>query len=262
MKPRVRLLLFAVVSVSASVAGWALFNRVLFHPGLQVLDAARVEARSGDGLALVTEKIGFFSSSAQPVEVRLGSGDAVMEAAGVRTGPGDFAVADPPLLVTGSGSRCLINGLDVEKLGTRMLVLQQVVSLDVRVHADVRGSRLAASVINGDSRPLRGCFIMRAGRAYPLGDVGAGARVRREFDLAQGVPPLEHGTWFLGGDARLAGLWKAEAEATDLPREGDAASSPVGLVAWLDGPVLPLSIPGGQPLDGRPGLALLRVEAE
>jgi hypothetical protein len=259
--PRVRLLLFVAASTSATLSGWVLFNSLLFHPGLQVLDAARVEARSGDGLALVMEKVGYFSSSARHVEVRLGSGDTVIEAAGVPTGPGDLTTADLPLDLFGSGNRTVIRGLDVERLGTRLLVLQQIVPLDIRVNAEVHGSTLAARVTNGDRRMLKGCFIMRAGRAYPLGDVGAGTTIRREFDLAQGVLPLEHGAWFLGGDARQAVLWKAEAEET-IRTDSPWTDSPAQLVAWLEGPVLPLSVPDGELLGGRPGLALLRVEAE
>jgi hypothetical protein len=262
MQPRVRLLLFVAVSVSASAAGWGVFNRVLFHPGLTVLDAALVDARSGDGLALATEKVGFFSSSAQPVEVRLASGDAVIEPAGVRTGPRDVMAADPPLVLSGSGSRTVIRGLDVERLGIRLLVLQNVISMDIRVQVDVHGSRIAALVANGDHRTLKGCFILTAGRAYPLGDVSGGSTIRREFSLEEGVPPFEHGTWFLGGDARQAGLWKAEAEASDMAASPDRTGRPVRLIAWLDGPVLPVSVPGGEPLGGRPGIALLRVEAE
>jgi hypothetical protein len=264
MRPRTRLVLLVAVSLFATAAGWVLFNRVLFRPGLQVLDAARLDARSGEGLALVTEKVGFFSSSAQPVEVRLGTADAVVEAGGARTGPGDQVSSDPPLLLSASGSRTVVNGLDVERLATRLLVLQQVVALDVRVRAEVRGSTLEVVVENGDVHTLRGCFILREGRAFALGDVAGGAAVRRVFDLAQGVPPLDHGAWFLSGDPRRAGAWKAEAEMpmNGGPVDGEGAGAPVQLVAWLDGPVLPVTVTGGRPLDDRPGLGLLRVEAE
>ena len=71
MKARVRLALLVGVSAAAVIAGWIVFDGTLFHPGLQVIDAARVEARSGEGLAVVTEKFGFFAASAQPVEARL-----------------------------------------------------------------------------------------------------------------------------------------------------------------------------------------------
>ena len=207
MRARMRLLLLVAVSLSATAVGWVLFNRMLFRPGLQVLDAARVEARSGEGLALVTEKIGFFSSAAQPAEVKLGTPDAVVEAAGARTGPGDQSTSDPPLFLTASGSRTVIDGLDVERFGTRVLVFQQVVALDVRVRAEVSGSALTVVVENRDPRVLRGCFILREGRAFSLGDVAGGQSLRRVFDLAQGVPPLEHGAWFLAGDPRWAGAW-------------------------------------------------------
>ena len=256
MPSRIRLLLLVVVSVSATLAGWAVFSRVLFQPGLQVLDAARVEARSGDGLASVTEKIGVFATSAQPVEVRLASAGAAIEAAGPRTGAGDFAFSDPPLLLSERGNRTKIRGIDVGRLDARLLVIQDIVPLDVSVHAEVRGFSLEASVTNGGPRSLKGCFILKAGRAYPLGEIDPGATVHRTFDLAEGFEPLDHGTWFLDGDSRRAGLWKAEAG------EADERNSPAQLVGWLEGPVLPLMFPGGKRFGGRPGLALLRVESE
>jgi hypothetical protein len=156
----------------------------------------------------------------------------------------------------------VIRGLDVERLGARLLVLQEIVSLDIRVRADVHGSTLAAYVANGNRRSLKGCFILRAGRAYPLGEVGAGATLRREFDLEQGAPPFGHGTRLSDGDARREGLWNAQAERADRGAPPNGTASPAALIAWLDGPVLPLTFPGGEQLGGRPGLALVRVEAE
>jgi len=256
MRSRTRLLLLVVVSVSATIAGWALFSRVLFHPGLQVIDAARVESRSGDGLAAVMEKFAVFASSALPVEARLASSGAAIEAAGIRTGTADSAVSDPPLLLSERGNKTTIRGIDVGRLDTRLLVIQDVVSLDVSVRAEALGSTLAVRVTNGGSRSLKGCFMLKAGRAYPLGEIGPGATVARTFDLAEGVEPVDKGIGLPDGDVRRAALWKAEA------LDADRGDSPAQLIGWLEGPVLPLSFPGGEPFAGRPGLALLRVEAE
>lgn len=256
MRPRIRLLLLVVVSVSATIAGWAVFGRVLFQPGLQVLDAARVYARSGDGLAAVTEKIAVFATSAQPVELRLASAGAVVEAAGIRTGAANFALFDPSLLLSERGNRTTVRGIDVGRLDARLLVIQDIVPLDVSVSAEIHGSILAAIVKNGDLRSLKGCFILKAGRAYPLGEIDPGATVHRTFDLAEGFEPLDQGTWFPEGDSRRAGLWKAEAG------EADQKNIPAQLIGWLEGPVLPLTFPGGTSFGGRPGLALLRVESE
>jgi hypothetical protein len=207
LRPRFRLLLLVLLSVSTTFAGWAVFSMALFHPGLQVLDAARVEARSGDGLAAVTEKVGVFASSAQPVEIRLASADAAIEAAGIRTGTADSAVMDASLLISEKGSRTTIRGIDVQRLDARLLVIQDIVPLEISFHAELRGSTLAATVTNGARQPLSGCVILKEGRAYPIGEIAPRATVSRSFDIAEGVEPLEHGTWFQDGDSRRAGLW-------------------------------------------------------
>jgi hypothetical protein len=256
LRPRFRLLLIFVLSVSTTFAGWAVFSVALFRPGLQVLDAARVEARSGDGFARVTEKAAVFASASQQVEVRLASTDAAIEAAGFRIGTADAAITDASLVIMEKGSRTTIRGLDVQRLDARLLVIQDVVPLEVIFRAETSGSALTAVVTNGARQPLTGCVILKSGRAYPIGDIAPGATVRRSFDAAEGVEPLEHGTWLQGGDPRRAGLWKAEAE------EADQGHAPAQLIGWMDGPVLPLTFPGGSWFGGRPGLALLRVEAE
>jgi hypothetical protein len=256
LRPRFRLLLLILLTVSMTLAGWAAFNRALFNPGLQVLDAARVDMRSGDGLAAVMEKVAVFSPSAQAVEVRMAFSDAAIEAAGIRTGTADAAVAEAAIVISEKGTRTTIGGLDVQRLSARLLVLQDVVPLEITFRAETRGTVLAAVVTNGAQKPLRGCVILREGRAFPIGDIAAGETVRRSFEAADGVDAAGHGNWFQDGDLRRAGLWKAEAE------EADQGHAPARLIGWLDGPILPLTLPGGSWFSGRPGLALLRVEAE
>ena len=245
MKARARLALLAGVSVLGVLSGWLVFNRVLFRPGLQVIDAARVEARSGEGLAVVTERFGFFASSAQAVEARLGSPGAVLESAG-----------ESPLLLVHAGGRVLIGGIDVERLGARLLVAQDVIPFTVVARVRKKGSSIEAYVGNGNRTPLLGCFIFAAGRAYPLGDVGAGASTQRTFSVADALGSAVDGAAYQDGDGRRAALLKAEA-AIDGPGAG-----PARLIGWTDGPVLPLSFTGARQLGGRPGLALVSVEAE
>ena len=57
-------------------------------------------------------------------------------------------------------------------------------------------------------------------------------------------------------DGRRTALLKA-AEAA-----GDGPGQPARLIGWIDGPALPLTFAGAQPLGGRPGLALVSVEVE
>jgi hypothetical protein len=264
MKARVRLALLVGVSIVAVLAGWIVFNRTLFRPGLQVIDAARVEARSGEGLAIVMEKFGFFAASAQPVEARLGSPDAVLESAGFQARP-DLPPFESPLVLAHAGARVLVRGIDLERLGARLLVAQDVVPFAVIARVQKSGSSFEAFVSNGNRKPLLGCFILVAGRVYPFGDVGAGASVQRTFSFADALGSAVDGAQmprdtvagaYPDADGRRAALLKAEA-VIDGPGAG-----PARLVGWTDGPALPLTFAGAQPLGARPGLALVSVEAE
>jgi len=251
LRARVRLPLLVGASILAVLAGWIVFNRVLFRPGLQVVDAGRVEARSGDVLAMVTEKIGFFASAAQAVEGRLGSPDMVIEAAGIRARQ-DQPASDTSINLVSQGARTLLRGIDVERLGARLLVAQDVVPFTVIVRVRTSGSSIAAFISNGNGKALLGCFILVSGRAYPLGDVGPGASVQRTFSAAEGLELAI----LPDSDGRRAALLKAETEG-DGPGSGHTR-----LIGWMDGPVLPLAFAGAQPVGGRPGLALVSVEAE
>jgi hypothetical protein len=264
LRARVRLPLLVGASILAVLAGWIVFNRVLFRPGLQIVDAARVEARSGDGLAIVMEKIGFFASAAQAVEARLGSPDTVIEAAGIRARQ-DLPGSDTSINLVSQGARTLLRGIDVERLGARLLVAQDVVPFTVIVRVRTSGSSIAAFVSNGNGKALLGCFILVSGRAYPLGDVVPGASVQRIFSVADGLGPAADGAqmprdtaaaMFQDSDGRRAALLKAETEG-DGPGSGHTR-----LIGWMDGPALPLAFTGAQPVGGRPGLALVSVEAE
>jgi hypothetical protein len=253
MRARLRLLLLAGAAVAASGAAWLLFNRVLFDPGLQVIDAGRVEARSDDGLAVVTEKVGYFATSARKVEARIGSVDAALEAAAFRSPP-EAPLSEAHLVFMQAGSRAAISGMQVERLGERLLVAQDVVPFDVSVRVRTAGSSLDAVVRNGNTRPLLGCFILVSGRAYPLGDVAAGASVQRTYAAADGLGSASDGA--VDTDGRRAALFKAWSE-----EEGPGGGSP-RLVGWMESPVFPFSVVGARPVGGRPGIALVTVEAE
>jgi hypothetical protein len=111
-------------------------------------------------------------------------------------------------------------------------------------------------VSNGGARALRGCSLVVSGRAYIIGDVAAGTTIRRTFWQADAVEMPGEGALFRGDDGRRAALWKAEAGTDDQGR------GPARLIGWMDGPVLPLAFPGGNPMGGRPGLALVSVVTE
>ncbi|MGA2614907.1 MAG: hypothetical protein ABSG38_15830 [Spirochaetia bacterium] len=253
IRSRTRLALLGAVCIAATTAGWSLFNRVLFDPGLQIIDAARVDARSGDGLALVTEKIGFYAASARPVEARLGGSDAVVETAALRT-PQNLPLAEPHLLLLQAASGVLVRGIDVERLGARLLVVQDPVPFDVTARVGVSGSSIQTFVSNGSSKPLLGCYMLVSGRAFPLGDVAAGAAVQRTFVVSDGAESSAADVMFQS-DSRRAALFKAQ--------EGDGPQpGPSRLIGWMDGPIIPIAIPGSRQVGGVPGLALVSVEAE
>jgi hypothetical protein len=248
MRARVRLLLLAGVSAFACLAGWAVFNRLLFLPGLQTMEAARIETRSGDGLAFVTEKVAYFAASAGQAEARLGSAGAVIEAPGWRAHP-DLPLSQPHLLLDQAGQGTVVRGLDLQRLAARLVVFQDVIPFAVSVRVKADGSSVDAEVSNGNGRPLQECYILVSGRAYPLGDIAAGASVRRTFAASDAAT-------FAGSDSRRAALF------SKMEESGDKRSGPARLVGWQDGPALAVSFTGAQPVGGRPGLALVSVEAE
>ena len=254
MRARRRLLLLLLVSTVGSAAGWLVFSRLLFHPGLHVVDLARVEARSGDGLAEVTEKVAYFATAAQSVEARLGSPDAVLEEAGFRVAPGAPPV-EGHLVLDQAGARTRVSGMSVERLGARLLVARDVVPFDVSVRLHSEASFLSVAVRNGNRRALRGCFIELSDRAYPLGDIAAGSTVQRTWSAADG--PGSARDEMAGPDGgRRAAFFRAISE-----EEGQGGGT-AQLVGWMDGPVLPLALSSAAPVDGTPGLALVSVEAE
>jgi hypothetical protein len=96
--------------------------------------------------------------------------------------------------------------------------------------------------------------MLVSGRAFPLGDVAAGAAVQRTFVVSDGAESSAADVMFQS-DSRRAALFKAQ--------EGDGPQpGPSRLIGWMDGPILPIAIPGSRQVGGVPGLALVSVEAE
>jgi hypothetical protein len=196
----------------------------------------------------------YFATSAQGVEARLGSADAVLEGAGFRVQP-DAPPVDGHLELAQAGGRTRVSGMSVERLGARLLAVRDVVPFDVSVIVHAEGSSLSAEVRNGNSRPLQGCFIQVSGRAYALGDVAAGSSVQRTWSATDGLGSASDG--MTGPDSgRRAALFKALSDKTE---QGGGTAR---LVGWMDGPVLPLSFPGASLAADAPGLAMVSVEAE
>ena len=86
MRAGARAVLLAVVPIAAAAAGYLLFNRVLFDPSRLLADAARLDCVAGDGLAMVTEKVGLLSTSGPRF------GITVAQGAGAVSGPSSAAL--------------------------------------------------------------------------------------------------------------------------------------------------------------------------
>jgi hypothetical protein len=254
MRTRTRFLLLCAACFAAGVTGWFLFNRVLFTSTLQIMDAARLEARSGDGVGFVTEKIGFYAASARAVEARLGVADAVLAASSLRASQ-NLPAVEPHLFLSQEAFGVLVTGMDLDRLSARLLSVQDAIPFAVIARAGISGSSIQTSVSNGSSKPLLGCYMLVSGRAFAVGNVAAGATIQRSFSFSDGLGAGEVARMFQGPDARRLALWRAQ--------EGDALhDGPPRLIGWMDTPVLPISFPGSRPVGGRPGLALVSVEAE
>ncbi len=254
--PRLRLLLLAGIGASACLAGWLLFNHALFRPGPRVLEAARITCRSGDGLALVTEKIAVVTASPATAELRIGSRDAAVEEAGGREPAASGRGADPREEVAVAGGRTSIRGLRLGRMGSRLVVVHDVIPMRVSAHAALQGTLLRVTVSNGEPVGLRGCFLWRAGRRYPIGDIPPRGSVERSFDESEGIETGPAGFFDSDGDARRARLWRLEEES------GNRDPSSVVMAGWREGSGLLLSLPGARTAGDRPGLSLLLVEAQ
>jgi hypothetical protein len=246
---RLRAMLLLSVAAAACCAGWLIFNRELFRSGARLLDAARVDVVPGDGMARVTEKIGIFAAQAGSAELFLGSADvAVDEAIHFGASPRSGSTPRPGFTVDTSHDT-ILRGISYGAFGSRLVVLTAVIPMPLE--AVVRGTdnSLNVSVYNGSARPLRRCFLLHAGRGYPVGDVAPLQTVTRSFAPVDGLSLTDPASRAqMAGDPRRAAFWdQSEAEP------GKGSSSVIG---WMDGPVI-----ARVPAD-RPALSLVVVEAK
>ncbi len=238
-RPRVALLV--AFPVAGCLAAWLLFGRLLLPSAPRVLDAAVVATRSGDGLAVVTERIAISATRPADCVVTWPSRQLVVDEKAAATGAGGGALT----VATTVGTS--LQGVHLPRFGFRLLVVTDVVPFRVtaRVSGDPRDAALAVS--NGGDRALRDCFLWVNGKGYTLGDVDAGETVTRRV-----TKPDTSGA--LIDDARRAALW-------DVESAGLEGTRPM-LVGWIEGPALPSVIEGAVPTPGRPALTLVLVEAQ
>lgn len=252
---RLRAIFLAIIPLAACLYGWIAFNQVLFRPEPQVLESSRVEARSGDGLALVTERIGLVTAMPGAVEVSLGSPEATVDEESSRTVAAKERDSADRSMTVALNERTTIHGLALPRFGTRLYIFSDVVPYPVTAEVSPQGSTLRVAVSNTGARSLRGCFFLRNGRGYPIGDIAAGSKASRSFETEESVDARSpEARAKLTGDARKDALWSLDAESVD-------AGSGV-IVGWLDDSLLPVSFSGAVRAIDRPALTLVLVEMQ
>jgi hypothetical protein len=250
--PRVRTALLLAVPVAACLSGWFLFNNRLFAPGARILEAAKIEMISGDGLALVTEKLGLFAAQAGTCQIILAGSDTTLD----EVGPGQNAsrAARPVDLTIDASHGTAIHDLAFGRFGSRLFVLKTVVPLPIRASVSGDAAVLECVVVNAAPRALQGCFVSRNGKGYFMGDVAPGATVDRHFAVEDGVS--------LQDPIALARIAGSARKGDFLSQAGGASVAGTAVVrGWLDGPALSVELSGVQRLSERPPLTLVIVEA-
>jgi hypothetical protein len=242
VKPRTRAVLLCACAAAASVAGWLLFDRLLFQGDLMI-DASVARGTSADGLARVTEKVGLYSTGGGEFELYARDPSVLLDEREVsreRMRSGDF------IAETGDGTR--VKDVRLPRFGARLFEMDAVVDLGIKasLSAGGGGSRVL-SVDNGSAVLLAGGLLVLDGRTYPLGDVPAGGSLRRVIDsAAKGIAGPR--------DPRRRAFF-------DLVR-GELPGEKPFLVAWLQRSLLPVEVKlNSSPLPGE-SLHLLSVEVQ
>jgi hypothetical protein len=221
-----RALLLMVGTLLASAMGYLLFNRLLFDPRGLLADAAKVQCVSGDGLALVTEKVGLLSAERGQYGVSFAAGGAAV----------DESSGSPFTLDEGgpaAGGATMITGTAGKKFAGALFTLSSVVEFPVSGLLVDEAGRLDLTVSNATGRALADGVLLRGGLLYPVGDIPPGATERRTFPRGEGKRPTGAGrTPELPTDPLFAGLWAQALPAADREKTLLVArlpSSPLGV---------------------------------
>jgi hypothetical protein len=249
-KPRTRAVLLCVCAVAASVTGWLLFDRLLFH-GEVLIDASMAQGVSADGLARVTQKVGLYSAAGGEFELSVPSPSALIE---------ENDASREKLYTRGFTAEIsdgtLVKNIRLPGFGARLFSFNAVVNLGVRasLSEDVSGSRVL-EVENGSSRVLKDAFLFLDGASYSVGDVPEGGRLKRVMDTAKGAAREKGGK---------AGVIKADPERLafwNLVKAGLPRENPL-FIAWLDESLLPVKAVRNSSAVSGESLHMLSVEAQ
>jgi hypothetical protein len=247
---RLRAILLFAVSGSAVLAGWLLFNRVMLPPAPRILEAGRVEAISGDGLGIVTERLGLFATRAVSISLAIESPDvAVDEISANGSAPRGDSAGPAPLMVD-LDRGVLLKDVALGRFASRMFALRAVLPFAISARLTASDSAIRIGVVNATGRALRGAFLVRGGRGYPLGDLAAGSSTDRDVSSSEGIDLRgRDAAARLCGEPRKAAFWS---------RAGLETGSDV-LVGWLDDPLVAMETRGAQRPADRPPLLLVTV---
>ncbi len=249
MKTRLRIALLLLIPLLAGAGSWIAFDKVIFRAAPRSIDAALVEMRSGDGQALVTERVGIVASRPGTVDIAAGIHELPVSEISLRLAGAAARTPPPPGFAVAAGDATTLSGIAVGRYGTRLLLLQDVVPMPVTARAVRAGSEVAVTVSNDSARALQSCFFWTGGRGYRLGDIPANGVARASFALEDGVAPQ---ALRVVDDATRAALWNLVAPGVSGP----------AVIGWLDDSALALRVGGADAVDGRAPLSLLVVESE
>ena len=254
LSPALRPVLMAAVPLAACAAGWFLFNSMLFRPEPLLVDASVARMRSGDDLALVTEKVGLFASRPGVAGITFASPDVLIDELvpyfGIPRKQGQSAA---PLVVSQGtpGAGASVPGLSIGRFGSRLIAASGVSRLPISLSLTPEGDSYRLRVVNASSAWLRGTFFLLKDDAWAVGDMAPGST--RSLLLpaaAEGGPTaLLRAT----GGYRVINFWNLVSS--------EAGAGNGTLAAWLDSPSLGFTVSGARRAPGRPPLSLLLVEA-
>jgi len=247
---RRRILLLMALPLFGCLGAWSIFNWIQFQPGPQSLDASRLWMRSGDGLAVVSERTAVVAASAGTARLRSECIDCTMDLAPRARGSVPTSVVQ---FSTTTDERAISGTVSLDRFTGAMLISSGVIPFPVTVQVSGIGQSLAVTATNGTAFALRDCFIWRDGKAFPLGDIPVGAgmlHVPIPDDLIPANPsdPIPGVT---GNPTRTA-IFATEAAGHE--------SSGGTLIAWLDGSPLRVRLEGSPTSSERGPVALLMVD--
>jgi hypothetical protein len=246
--------LLVAAPILAGAAAWILFDSVLFHAAPLVLDASVSRVRSGDGTAMVTERVGLFASRPTSAGIAFAPADLLLEERAAFPASARRARQEASVIETSSVRGPVVRAAPLGRFGSRLIVATGIVPLPVSYTIAGGAGTERVTVVNDSADTLHGAFYLRRGRAWRLGDIDPGATVSRVLaeDDALDMHALEAVAAVTGGGQRAA-FW-IEASPVTAAEAGVVA-------AWLDHPALRFEAPLARRDAPRPSLALLVVEA-